>query len=136
MEEYIKYIIIIAVILVLDAIWIASNFKMYSDAVRAVQKSPMVVRYHYAAFTYVIMIFASLYVAIPFTMLHISARDDVMTKLYKAFIYGGAVGFVANGIYNFTCVSIYKDYEFKVAAMDTMWGIIINAIAAFVYTLL
>ena len=136
MEEYIKYLIIIAVILILDAIWISSNFKMYSDSVKAIQKSSMVVRYHYAIFTYIIVIFASLYIAIPFTMLHLNGKDSVLIKLYKSFLYGGAVGFVAYGIYNFTCISIYKDYELKIALLDTLWGIIINTTAVFVYTLL
>lgn len=136
MEEYIKYIIISFVILVLDGIWIYNNLKMYSNSVKAIQKSDLVLNYYYTIIAYILVLFASLYIAIPFTKSYLQKDDNYKNKLYKSFIYGGAVGFAIYGIYNFTSLSIYKDYSLKIAILDTVWGTFLNTLVVFIYTLL
>jgi hypothetical protein len=78
LNEYTKYVIVGAVILILDFIWIGSNLSLYSNAVKAVQKSSMVVNYYYAFLAYVLVLFSSLYIAIPFTKLHLQKNDDIV----------------------------------------------------------
>ena len=51
-------------------------------------------------------------------------------------VYGGAVGLVVYAVYNFTCLALYKDYSFTVAAVDTVWGTLLNSAVVFMYTLL
>ena len=136
MEEYIKYIIISFIILVLDGLWIYNNLKMYSNSVKAIQKSDLVVNYYYAIIAYILVLFACLYIAIPFTKSKLQKEDGFKNKLYKSFIYGGAVGFAIYGIYNFTCLSIYKDYSLNIAILDTAWGTLLNTLVVFIYTLL
>lgn len=136
MEEYIKYIIVSFIILVLDGIWIYNNLSMYSNAVKFVQKTNLIANYYYAAVAYILVLFASLYVAIPFTKLHLKKQDGIKEKLYKSLIYGGAVGFSIYGLYNFTSLSIYKDYPLSVGVIDTLWGTLLNTIVVFIYSLL
>jgi uncharacterized membrane protein len=136
LNEYTKYVIVGVVILILDFIWIGSNLSMYSNAVKAVQKSSMVVNYYYAFLAYVLVLFSSLYIAIPFTRLHLEKNDDIVQKLWKSFLYGGTVGLAIYGIYNTTCLAIYKDYSATVALYDTIWGTTLNTVVVFIYTLL
>lgn len=136
MEEYLKYIVIGLIILALDAVWIFSNLKMYSRSVRAVQKSDMTVNYVAAIAAYVVVIFASLYVAIPFTKHYVQRNDSVSDRLWKAFAYGGVVGFSIYAIYNLTSAAIYKNYEWNVAVIDTIWGTLLNTFVVFIYLML
>lgn len=137
MNEYIKYVIVCVIILIFDAIWIGSNINMYSESVKEVQKSEMIVNKWSALLAYILVLFTSMYIAIPFTKLHIDKnKDSILDKLWKAFIYGGAVGFAVYGIYNTTCLSIYQNYSWLVALKDTIWGTFLNTITVFIYLLL
>ena len=135
-SELIKYGAVSMIILLLDAIWIGSNLGMYSGAVKAVQKSDMVVNYYYAFLAYVLVLFTSLYIAIPFTKLHLEKSDSIFDKFWKSFLYGGTVGLAVYGIYNTTCLAIYKDYSWSVALYDTIWGTTLNTLSVFIYTLM
>lgn len=136
MNAYLKYGIVILAILLLDVMWIGINAKMYSDSVKLVQKSEMVLRYHYVAMAYALVVFATLYVTIPFAVSKIDMKDDIAKKMYKSFAYGGGAGFCIYGIYNLTCLSIYQDYDVRVAITDTMWGTFLNTTIVLIYTLL
>lgn len=136
MEEYWKYIIIAVIILALDAIWIYSNLNMYSQSVRAIQKSDLSVNVVAALGAYAVIIFASLYVAIPFTKNYVKSVDSVGDKLWKAFAYGGATGFSIHAIYNLTSLAIYKNYDWSVTVIDTIWGTVLNTTVVFIYLML
>jgi len=133
MEEYLKYIIVSFILLLLDVLWISTNLKMYSSSVKSIQKIDLSVNYTYAIVAYAFVLFASLYIAIPFTKHYINKNDSIGMKFYKSLIYGGSIGLAVNGIYNFTSMSIYKNYELKVAIIDTIWGIILNTLTVFIY---
>jgi uncharacterized membrane protein len=136
MEEYIKYVIVCLVVLFMDAIWIGSNVGMYGNAVKLVQGSEMVVRYHYVVLAYIVVLLSTIFMAIPFTKYHLTNNDTMLQKLYKSLRYGGLSGFIIYAIYNLTSLSIYKDYDVKVAIFDTLWGTFLNTFVVFVYTLL
>jgi uncharacterized membrane protein len=109
---------------------------MYSKNLKNIQKTDLVLNYMYAFIAYILVIFASLYIAIPFTKHYLNKNDSITDKLYKSFIYGGSIGLAIYGIYNFTNLSIFKEYSIRVALMDSIWGIILNTFVVFVYTLL
>lgn len=136
MEEYIKYIIIAVIILIIDVIWIYSNLGMYSNNIKAVQKSELQIKPYATIMAYILVLFASLYVAIPFTKLHVKKEDSIEQKLYKSLIYGGAAGFAVYGVYNFTSLSIYKEYTLQLALIDTTWGTVLNTLVSFIYLML
>jgi uncharacterized membrane protein len=134
--EITKYIVVSVLVILLDIAWIGSNMNMYIGSVKAVQKSDMVVNYYYALMAYVFVLFASLYIAIPFTKLHLEKSDTIWDKLLKSFLYGGTVGLAVNGVYNTTCLAIYKDYSATVALYDIIWGTTLHTICVFIYTLM
>lgn len=39
-----------------------------------------------------------------------------------AFYYGAAMGFITYGVYNLTCLAIFKDFPIGVSLIDTLWG--------------
>jgi uncharacterized membrane protein len=134
--EITKYIVVSLLVIFLDIVWIGSNMSMYIGGVKVVQKSDMVVNYYYAVMAYIFVLFTSLYIAIPFTKLHLEKSDTIWDKLLKSFLYGGTVGLAVNGVYNTTCLAIYKDYSATVALYDTIWGTTLHTICVFVYTLM
>lgn len=132
-----KNIIICFIILILDAIWIGVNYNMYKEAVQWVQEdSEMIVRTQYVILAYIMVLFATVYITIPFASHYIKDTDNILDKLYKSFAYGGAVGFAIYGIYNLTSLSIYKNYNYRVAIKDTIWGTFLNTAIVFIYFLL
>jgi len=143
MNIYIKYLIITVVLMVLDVAWITLNLSTYSSAIQKVQKSPMNLRNlrsEYAFVAYIIIIFSVLYVAIPFTTQNMKGDSvrtaNIETKLLKSFMYGGAVGFSIYGIYNFTSLAIYKDFDSSIGIIDTLWGTTLYTLTTFVFLLL
>lgn len=136
MEEYIKYITIAIILLVVDGIWIYSNLGTYTSVVKAVQHSELQIKVYAAIIAYIMVLFASLYVAIQFTKVHVKKGDSVEQKLYKSLIYGGAAGLAVYGVYNFTSLAIYKGFTLQLALIDTTWGTFMNTLAAFIYLML
>ena len=139
MDIAVKYLIITVMLMILDVAWISFNLSAYSGTIQKVQKSALNLRYEHAFIAYIIILFSVLYVAIPFTTQNIKkgeASDSVSSKLLKAFMYGGAVGFSIYGIYNFTSLAIYKDMSSFVGIMDTIWGTTLYTLVTFVYLLL
>jgi len=133
MKQYLKYVIASIVLFSLDALWIFVNLGMYSASVKAIQKTELVVNYYYAILAYVFVLFSTLWISIPFTQLHIEDEDNTLSKLVKSFLYGGTVGLAVNGVYNFTCLAIYTNYDLSIAVIDTIWGTILNTVVVFVY---
>ena len=131
-----KNIIICLIILLFDAIWIGFNIEMYREAVQWVQDADMIVRPQYVILAYAMVLFATIYITIPFASHYIKDTDNNIDKLYKSFVYGGAVGFAIYGIYNLTSLSIYKNYYYLVAIKDTIWGTFLNTAIVFIYFML
>ena len=136
MQEYLKYIIVAITILGLDFLWIFINLPLYTASVKAVQKTPLEVNYYAAIAAYAVIIFACLYISIPFTKVHVAKNIDMQQKIYYAFLYAGTVGFAIHAIYNLTSMAIYKNYTFNIALVDTVWGTFMNTFAVFVYLML
>lgn len=134
MNNYIKYILLCIMVIILDSIWIFSNSSAYFNSIRKVQNNDNVKINLYAApLAYLVIIFSLIHIAIPLTQQHINISDSILTKLYKSFIYGGAVGFCIYAIYNLTSLAIYKDFPINMAILDTLWGTILYSIVTYSY---
>jgi uncharacterized membrane protein len=51
-----------------------------------------------------------------------------------ALVYGGGLGIVVYGVWNFTNMAIFKNYDIVVGLMDLCWGFVL--FSAVVYMLL
>lgn len=52
-------------------------------------------------------------------------------SLSGAAFYGAILGFVIYGIYNFTCIALFKDYPIGMAFLDWTWGTILCSWGSF-----
>ncbi len=52
-------------------------------------------------------------------------------SLYSAAFYGAILGLVIYGIYNFTCIALFKDYPVGMAFVDCIWGTLLCSWGSF-----
>ena len=110
--------IVSSVLLVLvDAVYLYFIGKpVFEKVVFAIQKTPLVAKMPPAVFTYVLMAVILNYFII-----------SVNKSPFDAFI----LGFCTYGIFDFTILAIFKNYNFKTAIIDTLWGAILFFIVTF-----
>lgn len=53
-------------------------------------------------------------------------------SLSSAIFYGALMGAIIYGVYDFTCLAIYKDFPIGMAFIDWGWGTAIGALSAIV----
>jgi len=52
-------------------------------------------------------------------------------QLMSAALYGGFLGLVVYGVYDFTCLAIFKDFPVGMAFVDVAWGTFLYGWSAF-----
>lgn len=114
-SNIISALVIIFLLIILDGLWISINSKMYSDMYSKVQNSPMEINKLGAIISYM-FIFISLFVII------LPRLKKANRTITDCLIQSGLVGLTIYGIYNFTNLATLKNYSFKVAVIDTLWG--------------
>ena len=75
-----------------------------------------------------------IYVAILISALLIVSALAVHTPntVKKAIVYSGLVGFVIYGIYNVVLLATSNKWGYRVAIIDTLWGIITTALLGYI----
>ena len=91
-----------ALILALDAPWLYAISGYAGDVVREVQGTPLAIRAWPAV---------AVYVALGYLL-------SVARSVKQAFF----MGLATYAVYDFTNVSIFKNYPLSFAAMDSLWG--------------
>jgi uncharacterized membrane protein len=123
MQEHLKPFFLLAIIiLVIDLLWI--NYivgDMWKKNVETVQKSPMEIRKQYALLSYVLIIFGIYY----FVQMNTTKETYIKDSLVKGFIYG----FILYGVFDFTNLAIFKEFDLKTAMIDMVWGGVLTASA-------
>jgi uncharacterized membrane protein len=100
--------------LVMDLIWISTNYKMYNEAVFKIQNKKINLRAVSAIIAYVLLIINIYFILIPYTK---------KLKTQSARIIAFALsGLVIYGVYNSTTYAIIDNYPLHVAIIDTLWG--------------
>lgn len=106
-----SFIVSSALLVLVDSVYLYFIGKpVFDKTVAAIQKSPLVVNIAPAVFTYILM-------AILLNYFIISSNKSP----FDAFI----LGFCAYGIFDFTNMAIFKNYNLKTAITDTLWGAIL-----------
>jgi uncharacterized membrane protein len=52
-------------------------------------------------------------------------------SLYWAALYGAVLGAVIYGVYDFTCLAIFKDFPITMGLVDWIWGIVLYSWSSF-----
>jgi len=135
-----QYFIVLVLIVICDGIWISANLPLYSAATRVVQGSDMETNLPGAAMSYLCLYALLVLYAVPIVLermpSYMSPSDTWSYKFIIAMEYGGLLGLLTYGVYNFTCLAILKNYPLEVAIRDTLWGGALFTIVTFVVALL
>ncbi|CEK11508.1 DUF2177 family protein [Legionella hackeliae] len=51
-------------------------------------------------------------------------------SLLRAALYGGLLGLIIYGVYDFTCVAIFKNWPVPMAFIDLAWGIVLYSLSS------
>tara|TARA_A100001015_G_C14814970_1_gene642315 strand:+ start:365 stop:736 length:372 start_codon:yes stop_codon:yes gene_type:complete len=105
---YKKILISSIVMLILDMIFISLIKDKYSKMIQKIQNSPMKVRTISALLCYILLILGLNYFIL----------NDPSKNLLDAFI----LGFVIYGVYDTTTFALIKDWDLKLAVIDSFWG--------------
>lgn len=108
-------IIVLVLMLVLDAIWIGSNTKMYRTMIEGIQRSKMNVNIVAAAVVYFFMVILMVFIVLPYLR-------QFEFSFWNCVKIAGLVGLSTYAIYNFTNMATFTNYHIKVALLDSLWG--------------
>ena len=115
MCKIIKEILVPAIlVLFLDAIFIYTNRKMFTDQIISVQRTALIVKPESVVACYIFLIFGLYY----FIIQHNRSPWD-------AFLFG----LVIFGVYETTTYALLKNWNLKTVIIDTLWGGILLALA-------
>jgi uncharacterized membrane protein len=96
----------------------------FGAMVNNIQGSTMVVNWMYGFVSYLLLGIGTTYFG--------TNRVDKNNALYSSIINGGLFGLVTYGIFDFTNLAIFKDYELVTAILDTLWGAFLCASTSYI----
>lgn len=120
------FILALVTLVVIDSIWLgfiakSLYFKHYGSWLRLAH-GELQLNWWAAALVYLLMALALMVFVIP--MAHQSS--------FNALLYGAILGAVLYGVYNFTCLAIFKDWPVTMAFVDWAWGTVLLATSALI----
>ncbi|MGL6029588.1 MAG: DUF2177 family protein [Legionella sp.] len=120
------FILALITLVVIDSIWLgliakSLYFKHYGSWLRLAQ-GELQLNWWAAALVYLLMALALVVFVLP--IVHQSA--------FNALLYGAILGAVLYGVYNFTCLAIFKDWPVSMAFVDWAWGTVLLATSALI----
>lgn len=124
------YFFIICFVLIIDLIWLYFNANNYNYLVNKIQKSNISINFIGALFSYIFLICGLLFFSFP--MIEIKLKENKNLFLLSI-LYGGGLGLLLYGMFNATNLGIFKNYDYKIAIMDTFWGFLIFTITSYLF---
>lgn len=97
---------------------------MWKKMIFKIQQSPMILNKKYALVAYVLLATALSIFSIP----NIRNTHILSDSIY----YGGILGLVIYGIFDFTNLAILQNYNLRVGIVDTFWGGLLFTICAYI----
>lgn len=115
----------ILTLLVMDLIWIMSVMRLrYGEQVQKIQGDTMQVNMLAALLAYFFMIWGLVQFVIPNVRKDHAFRDAV--------VHGGSFGVIVYGVYNFTCMSVFRHWPWSTVLLDVTWGFTVYTLSAWV----
>lgn len=121
-----KIITIILIILFLDFIYLNLTSTIYNKTIKNIQGSEIKLNLTGAILSYICVVILIYFFILPLV------KSSKFNLLKSSIIYGGFMGFLVYGIYNFTNMAIFKNYNFSTALMDSLWGFTLFSIIVYV----
>jgi uncharacterized membrane protein len=126
-----NYLLITFVILFIDFIWLYINADKYNNLVENIQKSPLSINLIGAFFSYLILIIGLFFFSIP--MIKYKLKENKNNLFLLSIIYGGGLGLLLYGMFNATNYGLFKNYDYKIALLDSFWGFILLTIGSYLF---
>ena len=118
MNKMFKKLVVISVfMLIIDLIVLSLLSKMWKESIEKIQSTPFKVKPLYAAGAYILMIFGLYYFVIESNL----PTNQLVARAF-------AFGIVVYGIFDFTNLAIFTNYNLKTALIDILWGGILMAL--------
>ena len=108
-----KYFLAAIIFVILDVIYLNLVKGYFNQQIQKIQGSPIQLNIIYTGITYIFLIFGLIYFIIE---KHKSVKDAAV------------LGFVIYGVYEFTSISLFKNWSLLTVIMDTTWGTILYAL--------
>ena len=125
------FIISLVLFIILDGIWISSNFNYYMTVLKKIQKEPFVLKIPPIIISYICLSIA-LYLYLKFIIYEIKEQKNT-NKYLIAVLYGFLFGLAVYGTYSFTCCTYFKNYTYYDGFKDTIWGILLFCIVGLIF---
>ena len=109
---------IFIILILLDAVYLYFTKNMFGEMVARIQRVAIQLRLWSAAVVYV-------FVAVLLYWFILKNRRPIWEA--------GLRGLATYGIYDFTNYAILKNYDLKIAIMDTVWGATLFALTTWIY---
>lgn len=113
----------IIILPIIDSIYLKNISSHYQQLVYTITKEPLKLNMTKAIITYIFLI-----IAINYFILNNLTENNYKQKIIDAFI----LGLVIYGTFDFTSGALFKDYDYKTAIIDTIWGGILFALTTVV----
>jgi len=123
------YFIVILFVLFMDFIWLMINSSNYNYLIEKVQKTSLSLNFYGAILSYLTLIFGLFFFSIP--MIESRLKKDNLFLL--CVLYGGGLGLLMYGMFNSTNIGIFKNYDYKIALLDTFWGFLIFTMSSYLF---
>ena len=125
--EFIKSIILVScLILIFDYFWIKYIIRNpWTKMINNIQLKPFNPKLEYAIPAYVLMIIAITVYVLP-------KVNNINTLLRDSILYGGLLGFVIYGVYDFTNIILFEKYSIHLGIIDIIWGTFLFTIVTFI----
>jgi uncharacterized membrane protein len=117
--------------MILDGIWISSNFNYYMTVLKKIQKEPFALKIPPIIISYICLGIA-LYLYLKFIIYEIKEQKNT-NKYLITILYGFLFGLAIYGTYSFTCCTYFKNYTYYDGFKDTIWGILLFCIVGLVF---
>ena len=115
----IKYLLTAIIFVVLDGIYLNLVKNAFNKQIKSIQGTDIQINYIYTAITYIFLIFGLNYFIIQ---KHKSIKDATI------------LGLVIYAVYEFTNLSLFKNWSLLLGIIDTIWGALLYGLTtAIVY---
>jgi len=128
-----NYIITIIIILIIDCIWLYLNRNNYNSLVKKIQGFDIELNLFGAILSYLCVITGLFMFSIPMIRQEYKKENKRKSLLLLSIKYGGILGLVIYGVFNASNIGIFKNYNIKVALMDTIWGFMLYSFSAYLF---
>lgn len=120
-----KLLIILILVLLLDLVYLNLTSKIYNETIKKIQNKSIKINFIGAILSYVCVILIIYIFILP------KIKSSNLSILKGSLLYGGGLGFLVYGVYNFTNLAIFEKYDLFTVIMDTLWGTFLFTIVSY-----